>query len=248
MKMCKKTHLFRIKDAKLFFFAGKSCNFNTYWHSYFKVEKTEKQAALSLAIMQEVPGVPSFDPEEMPYGLLKAFDTAKKATTLQTGQAYLYSSASVRSSFGALQVAARLNDLDLAAILQMQREVSEIDKTDWEQFWQLFNLVQQRITIAPSLQPAAAARADTITQQDILDYYDAHLHPIVLALLEAGFPVNPEGDFFLEEEGSPPASASLGIKEKKIFIDPHSEEDRQYFLHAGYREMDPVTFDINSIL
>lgn len=211
-----------------------------------KAGVTEKATALQLAIIQDVPGLPSFDADELPSGLIATYSPTKKAASLGTGKEYLLSEASVRSNFGILQVAVRVNDLDLVSTLLTKREVTEIEKADWEKFWQLFNLVQKNITLSPPIQKST--NIHTGPQQDILQFYDVHLHPFVLALLEAGLNVNSEGDFYLEEDGFPHASASLGIKEKKIFMEPHSDEDRQYFLQAGYREFDQLNFDINTIL
>ena len=207
----------------------------------------QKQVALSLAMMQLTPGIPSFDPDQIPNALFSTVDPNAKAPKLSSGEAYLITEGNVRSAFGSLQAGIKLKGLNVIAGLVLDRGIEEIEKTDWEQFWQLFNLVQQYIILhnEPVHPPSPTGIKD---YSSILQYYDPHLHNIVMALLDAGIQINTDGDFNLEETGYPPASAALGVKEKKIFFEAFSEEDKAIFLQAGYKEIAVNNFTINQIL
>jgi hypothetical protein len=130
-------------------------------------------------------------------------------------------------------------DCKSVASIHSKEVEGDLPKEAWEQFWQCFNLVQDRILDAPEEEMETVKES---AELEMLQYYDEELHEIVLRLVRAGITVNPEGGFFLDEEGCPLAESALGSKAKKLFLQPISEEDRGYFLKAGYKEQTIETF------
>lgn len=123
-------------------------------------------------------------------------------------------------------------------------------KRGWENFWLLFNWAQFAIpeyNICIEGSKPAQEKDERHSVDDILENFDAELHPIVQQLIEKNIEFNRTTTFFLEDDyGSMIAEAALGIG-NKFFINPFDEESRARFIRAGYKELFVEDFNINEI-
>lgn len=203
----------------------------------FKQDATDKKTAILLAVRQKKPGIPSFNAADLKTVFFGDIQPGIRATDPK--ESYMVSDLGLNADFVRFNLAFYGKSCASIASIYTKEVEGDLPKETWEQFWQCFNLVQDQILEAPEME-MESAREDA--EQEILQYYDAELHEIVLQLVRAGVTVNPEGGFFLDEEDTPLAEAAVGSKEKKLFLQPISEEDRAWFLKAGYTEQTIETF------
>jgi DEAD/DEAH box helicase domain-containing protein len=205
----------------------------------FESDRPDKKNGLLLAMMQEKFGVPSFDETQIPQRLFADDLLHCSATQKSGGKFYMLSKASRLFPFVSLTVAIHAGNLSMACALKWDEKIQAIDKDEWASFWPVFNLVQQSVTTRSGALEMISEKEDTSLSGWKIFYSD-DLHEIVEAFLAAGLEVNPDGGFFLDEIGFAAAEAELGNKEKKLFIRAISDEDKELFLEAGYRE---ITFE-----
>lgn len=203
----------------------------------------EKSITYCMAAMQSNFPNPSFDADLFPGVLFKSGLNTLKANSKADGNFYLIPEAGFESDFSSINVAVHLKSFELSASAIINETVSNIDKDQWTYFWQLYNLLQKHLLEEQKDDMHTPVNA----VNEILQYYDIELHDIVKQMLTAGLYVHPEGGFFLNENGLT-GEASLGVKDKKLFIQPVSDDDRNVFLKAGYTEVLPANFNISELL
>ena len=131
-----------------------------------------------------------------------------------------------------------------AAVFQNQPD-GDYDKSNWELFWQVYNLIQFHDYFELEREDKTESKADELTE--ILSYFDKQYHPIVSDLVAKKIPINTEYDFELLKDDTIVAQATLGSEQKKFFINPFNEESKEEFLKAGYREIKLEEFNIDNI-
>lgn len=126
------------------------------------------------------------------------------------------------------------------------------DKKSWEHFWLLFNWIQFALSdFTIVLDEIKEANKTVLVEksEDIYGNFDEKFLPLVKELLLNNIEFNKYESFDLEDEyGAINAQASLGVLSKKIFIDPFSDECRQRFIDAGYREMTIENYNIKELI
>ncbi|HRH02319.1 MAG TPA: DEAD/DEAH box helicase [Bacteroidia bacterium] len=131
-----------------------------------------------------------------------------------------------------------------ASVFQSEPQ-DDYDKSNWELFWQVYNLVQFHDYLELEREIKAESKVDELTE--ILSCFDKQYHPIVTALIGKKIPINSEYDFELLKDDTIVAQATLGSEQKKFFINPFNDESREEFLKAGYKEIKIDEFNIDNI-
>ena len=118
-----------------------------------------------------------------------------------------------------------------------------IEKTDWEDFWRLYDMLQFFDTRVVDDGQMSAESLD-----DILIYYPG-LEDIVRQLVERNIPFSHEGGFAVQDEdGMILAEADLGFDDSKIVINPFSDDDRIWFEANGYTVVSPEDFNVELLI
>lgn len=122
---------------------------------------------------------------------------------------------------------------------QITEGIENLDKSDWEDFWRRYNLLQffEPGEIASDSQAPIFQQHLTQVQIDaIKQYYDEAYLDLVQVACEKGQDVPDGGNFVLEDnDGGPLAEAGFGLSELKMVVDPYSEDDEANFVKANYR-------------
>ena len=221
--------------------------------SHPEAEKMSLRRALSLMILQRQFGDPSVPDGEIDIWMQSgAAVPTSKVNALGDGRFYMFPDLQWRMpGFADAVVAIRLRDLNMRAAIHLHHMQTAIEKSAWEQCWQLYNMVQEEATITfrnpadPLAEESLDTEAVTPGQslQELHDIYDASVHEVIRKLYAAGIEIDPDGGFSLIHEGEL-ADAHLGLHQCKIFFEPLSGEARRIFLSAGYRECQVDGFDL----
>lgn len=207
----------------------------------------KKKLGLFFAVQQNTFGRPTLDPDDILSLLTKPeqISPERKASNLSSGLFYMISECSCSFDFASFRIAVQMKDLTIKTGLLINEGIEVIDKAEWESFWRVYNLVQEFI-----IQPKVEVTEPSLSSTDysFLAYFDQDLLEIVKELDFRKIPFEKEGSFFLDEEGFPSAEAALGFKARKIFLKPVSEQDREVFLNAGYKEVQVEEFKIEMVL
>jgi hypothetical protein len=141
-------------------------------------------------------------------------------------------------------------DLDVESRGRIKEIEDGLEKLDWQYFWQIYNLIQENCTLgfSESAQSEATPHDQDEHDLDCLQYFDEDLHPIIKTLIENHISFNREGSFFIEKDGILYAEAAIGFVDKRVFINPLSEDDRLAFISFGYNEIKPSEFKIEMVL
>ncbi|MFN9112806.1 MAG: DEAD/DEAH box helicase [Bacteroidota bacterium] len=104
-----------------------------------------KKIGLLLALQQEQFGRPSIDAELLDNYLHnpEAMPDNQQARNRDNGNFYLLPTSQLTDSSLSLKVAIRLADFSIRASIYFDRTASSMDKGTWEQFWALYNLIQE---------------------------------------------------------------------------------------------------------
>lgn len=158
-----------------------------------------------------------------------------------------------------------VKDLNVRCYHHIKDGEISFDLEEWEQFWQLYSLLQfsdrqgeylkkgeamlDLEQQADGTMPISGARpgVDTITDEKeddhlevILENFDDSLHDVVRELIARGERINKDGYFYLEDDtNSLLAEAGLGLEERKLVVDPLDETSAHEFEKAGYRIVTP---------
>jgi DEAD/DEAH box helicase domain-containing protein len=138
--------------------------------------------------------------------------------------------------------AIKVSDLLIRSKVYVTEVQDAIEKKVWERFWQIYNLTQAFSEVVFGNEKATSGTET----YECLKYHEPSLHVIIKQLIDNDIPFEREGGFFINYENSF-AESMLGFKEAMIIIKPLSEEDRKIFILAGYKEIEPIDFDIKSI-
>jgi len=213
----------------------------------------KQKIALALAIQQTHFTIPSMEAVDLTEAL-KAPSVIINQTVQDVnknkGNFYNLSDHQLNYDFASLAFGIRLNDLDIKGAFSVTEIQKNLEKDNWEKFWQLYNLIQESCllvdeTIDTSIK---SNNKDIITDKyDCLKYHEEELHDIVKQLIDNNITFNEEGGFYIEHE-SVYAEAMLGFENKKIVIKPLSDEDRKIFKDAGYQEISSNEFNIKDIV
>lgn len=218
-----------------------------------EINNTKQKIALGLSLLQLNFAAPSIDTAEIENMLNKGLDTIdqnKKATDLRSGGFFVFPEIGCISEFARMAIAVRLSDLEAKGTLKISQLEADLDKAQWELFWQAFNLAQSFTTLVQhpeekDTQPSPQSSENEM--YDCLKYHDESVHHIVKLLIDNNIPFNLDGGFYIEYDGEY-AESMLGFENKRIFISPLSENDRILFLKAGFKEIKPEDFNLNVLL
>lgn len=215
-----------------------------------------KKIGLKLSYCQEKFGNPSIDVEQIE-GALKlsssfwktSFDVPDKSK----GNFYVFPRFSAaETDFAYLLMGIKLSDLSLKASIRLSGISGNLEKSKWESFWQLFNLVQSNCQLLK--EETTFSLMEHIDFQEegdkysCLAYQDESVHEIVKQLIDHNIPFNEEGGFFIETQKGCYAEAIFGLEAQKIVISPLSDADGKIFAEAGYREIQASHFNIQHII
>lgn len=203
-------------------------------------DAVEKKVALHLLTFCKNLGQPSADVKDIETIFSKPWESLESglsATDKKDGNFYILTDVNDHSwDFASIRFGIRLKDLQKKVSLFLQEKQGALDKSEWESFWQFFNLVQSDIELITTRSPELGIEADTVgPSYDCLAYFDHQLHEVVKIFIDHGLTFDPEGLFYIEYMGEY-AEAQLGLHDQKIFFLPYSDHNRDIFLKAGYTE------------
>jgi hypothetical protein len=104
--------------------------------------------ALMLSLRQTQFGVPSVDEdiiEEIISDPLRIIDNTLIATNKPEGKFYVFPELNSNADFAKTRVAIKLADLNINSALIVSATITSLDKLEWENFWQLYNLIQESL-------------------------------------------------------------------------------------------------------
>jgi DEAD/DEAH box helicase domain-containing protein len=214
---------------------------------------TKQKIALVLEIQQTTFATPSTEENEL-NGIIRkpsvVIDQTVQAANKNQGNFYNLPDHQLNYDFASLVFGIRLNDLKIKGAFSVTELQENLEKENWEKFWQLYNLIQQDCILVNETNDEVIQSINPIDQigkYDCLKYHEEDLHEIVKQLIDNNIPFNEEGGFFIEYEGIY-AEAMFGFKNQKIVIQPLSNEDRKVFKAAGYKEINSNEFKISEII
>jgi DEAD/DEAH box helicase domain-containing protein len=211
--------------------------------------KQQHKIGLFLSLFQTEFGKPSVDEDIV--GKVLLTPSAKIASTAQAkntklGRFYIFPECSGHWNFGAMLIAVQVADLNIKSSLSLNETLDNIDKLQWENFWQVFNLVQTTCDLITEA-GGGDMRQDVDDKYDCLKYFDEQYHEIIKQLIDNNISFNSDGGFYIEVDGKYP-EAMLGFERKKIFMGALSDADRILFEQAGYKEWSIADFNIKDLL
>lgn len=216
-------------------------------------DRKDKRIALFLSQRQRVFGSPSADQSIIHVLMADPFQPVSpelKAQDVSKGNFFIFPENSLgEPDFAAIKTAVKLSDLSLLATVMVKDERDNLEKDQWERFWQLFNLVQETCELIQKevVEPEVEEPETQEDKYDCLKYHDEELHDIIKQLVDHDIPFGRDGGFFLElADGY--AEAMLGFHDQKIAIRPLSENDHKEFIEAGFKVIEPNDFNINDIM
>lgn len=119
------------------------------------------------------------------------------------------------------------------------KDLSEIDKGEWEYFWHIFNLYQTSEDVHSVLEEAGGKTvlSKNILLEELKQLYEPYLYPVLAQAVEKKL-INPDNmdylDSWLDENGDILADAELVLTIPKIAISPYSDESRKILNDAGF--------------
>lgn len=206
---------------------------------------------LSLALQQKNFAVPSIDEDELDnliYAPKLKIEESLKANNKAKGNFYIFPEIQFdKSDFHIFKIAIKIADLSLKASIFTEKTDIDLDKSQWERFWQIFNLIQTDCRLLDkTLKMDTHTTDESMSKYDCLIYHDSGLHEIIKQLIDNNIDFNKEGGFYIEHNGDF-AEAMLGFEDKKYFINPLSSEDKRIFEQAGFTELSAIDFTIKAL-
>lgn len=132
---------------------------------------------------------------------------------------------------------------EIKAGIFLKQPNGDYEKSNWELFWQTYNLVQFHQFYG--VEREFLASTESIEQ--ILDNFRPELHDIVTQLINKNIDINKEFDFDIMEDDVIVAQAELGSESNKFFLFPFNEESRSKLLVLGYTEFTIENFNLNTL-
>lgn len=114
------------------------------------IDKRNKKTALMLALRQNVFGIPSLDKhrvDEILNDPMLVIDTNSTAADKSQGDFYLVPEIDSNADFAKIKLAIKLSDLSIKSTVCVNNTISDLDKVSWENFWQLYNLIQEHLIV-----------------------------------------------------------------------------------------------------
>ena len=105
-----------------------------------------KKVGLMLALHQEQFGTPSCDNDAIT-GLLNdplaVIDNSLRANDKSKGNFFVLPAVFIIEEFAITKVAVKISDLSVSSSIRVSEKKATLDKSVWERFWQLYNLIQE---------------------------------------------------------------------------------------------------------
>ncbi|MBP7808641.1 MAG: DEAD/DEAH box helicase [Bacteroidia bacterium] len=209
----------------------------------------EPKIGLLLSLFQSNFANPSVDEVDIEKTLSSStkLDNGMQAKIKSQGKFYVFPELFSGADFATLKIAIKVLDLDVKASLWINQVNGNLEKNKWENFWQLYNLIQANSILKTEIATEEQSQdTQDDNKYDCLQYHDKSVHQIVKQLIDKNIFFKKEGGFFIEHNGVF-AEAMLGFENKKIFISPQSEADKKLFELAGYSEIKLEDFNIKDI-
>jgi hypothetical protein len=105
-----------------------------------------RKIGLMLALHQQQFGNPSFNNDSIDELLndpSRFIDGSLIASNKTNGNFYILPEVSINADFGLTKVAVKISDLTVKSSIILNNKKGTFDKNIWENFWQLFNLIQE---------------------------------------------------------------------------------------------------------
>lgn len=200
--------------------------------------------ALYLGLFQQKLWLPSYAPQD----LLKAMDDTHHqenyhaATNARDG--WVLFDGVARNPVFALKTLVNLPLRQAASRLELL-QTKALDKSTWNAFWNIYNLIQffpinnfsallPHIGL-PEVPPSGESDYDL---DGLLKLFDEVYHETLRHLVASGKVSTTQDEIglnvLLDDNGKQLAEANLIIDEQKLVFAPLSEEDKQVFVQAGY--------------
>jgi DEAD/DEAH box helicase domain-containing protein len=207
-------------------------------------DNVDKKLGLYLSILQNEFAKPSCNNDEIDNYLGNQLIGNQVASNKQDGSFYVFPSIQINEpEFLITNTAIRISDLLIKSKTYLSEQIVSIEKEKWENFWQLYNLIQSNSEIQYEAINEIATEED---KYECLKYHDVKLHEIIRSLIDNNISFEKEGGFFIEIDGEY-AESMLGFLDPKIAILPFSENDKIAFINAGYEIISPEMFTINML-
>ena len=216
-------------------------------------QSKDKKIALSLVLQQTEFSKPSIEQDQIKEFVKKPFekiDNLTQAHNLKQGDFYVIPELQFKFKFASFFLGVNLKNLNVQASIGIKEINEDLNKEDWQSFWQLFNLIQEDYQIVEEDIDLEDNLDDTIKNEnkfDCLKYHEVELHDMLKQLIENNIPFDYEGGFYIEHEGIY-AEAMFGLINHKLVYKPLSTEDHEIFIKAGYKLMDITNFNINDLI
>jgi DEAD/DEAH box helicase domain-containing protein len=105
-----------------------------------------KKIGLMLALHQEQFGTPSCDNDAIS-GLLndplEVINNSLRAKDKSKGNFYVLPAVFITDEFAITKVAVKISDLSVSSSIRASEKKATLDKSNWERFWRLYNLIQE---------------------------------------------------------------------------------------------------------
>jgi DEAD/DEAH box helicase domain-containing protein len=206
----------------------------------------DKKIGLYLSLLQSEFAKPSCDNEEVEtwLGNGDGVKSGQVAVNKKDGAFYVFPNIYMdEAEFIKTTTAIRISDLDVKSKTIVAKDIISIDKEKWEDFWQIYNLIQANSIVQYESEVEILVTED---KYECLKYHDIRLHEIIRSLIDNDIPFEKEGGFFINFEGGF-AESMLGFNDPKIAILPLSEEDETAFKNAEFEIILPEMFNINML-
>ncbi len=206
----------------------------------------EKKIALCLATLQKEFAKPSCNESDLNNCLSQhgKIESSTMATNLKDGAFYVFPDVQMEfENFITSKTAVRVSDLKISSKIYVSPQISSIEKDEWENFWQIYNLIQFYAEIKYGV---SEQELFTKNKYDCLVYHDPQLHDIIKQLIDNNIEFERDGGFILSTNDGF-AEAMLGFHKAKIVILPLSKDDELIFLKEGFKIISPQEFNINLV-
>ena len=110
----------------------------------------QKKVGLLLALQQKQFGTPSTDSSSIDEVLadpLRVIDNSLMATNRANGHFYVFPEVSIVADFANTKVGVKISDLSVKSSIAVNPIQGTLDKDTWERFWQLYNLIQENVSV-----------------------------------------------------------------------------------------------------
>lgn len=172
--------------------------------------------------------------------------------SVQNSESYLYLDALINNNFIQYRIFQSLKELNIIGNIYIDSSAISYPKDNWNLFWLLYNLVQfdnrNLSLIYSTINNEDDLQHDITDLNYILHNFDVKYHPVINRLLEKNISFNVDGYFSLTDNtGLIIAEAFLGLRDKKIIVDPLDDLSKSVFENNGYTIVNLEELDLNLI-